>query len=135
MREVHLITIGKLRDKAIETLESEYLKRINQFKFIIHESKAFSEDLEKESIDLVPAIAVRFFWLLCLLRHGVSITLLKQLNLYRNFSLVFASPFSKFVLWMKRVYFSFVEPACEYRAVFPHQKSVYPLLETSAGIV
>lgn len=42
----------------------------------------FYEYLEKESIDLVPAIAVRFFWLLCLFRHGVNITLLKQLNLY-----------------------------------------------------
>ncbi len=42
----------------------------------------YYEYLEKESIDLVPAIAVRFFWLLCLFRHGVSITLLKQLKLY-----------------------------------------------------
>lgn len=42
----------------------------------------YYEFLEKESIDLVPAIAVRFFWLLCLFRHGMSIQLLKQLNLY-----------------------------------------------------
>ena len=42
----------------------------------------FYEFLEKESIDLVPAIAVRFFWLLCLFRHGMSIQLLKQQNLY-----------------------------------------------------
>lgn len=42
----------------------------------------FYEFLEKESIDLIPAIAVRFFWMLCLFRHGMSIQLLKQLNMY-----------------------------------------------------
>ncbi len=42
----------------------------------------FYEFLEKESIDLIPAIAVRFFWMLCLFRHGMSIQLLKQLHMY-----------------------------------------------------
>ena len=42
----------------------------------------YYEFLEKESIDLVPAIAVRFFWLLCLFRHGMSIQLLKNMKMY-----------------------------------------------------
>lgn len=42
----------------------------------------YYEFLEKESIDIVPAIAVRFYWMLCLFRHGLNINLLKQLHLY-----------------------------------------------------
>lgn len=42
----------------------------------------YYEYLEKESLDLIPAISVRFFWMLCLFRHGISIQLLKQMNMY-----------------------------------------------------
>ena len=42
----------------------------------------FYEYLEKESTDLIPSISIRFFWLLCLFRHGMTIQLLKQLRLY-----------------------------------------------------
>lgn len=67
------------------TLEIMKEKQLAPETFLENFKKSFMnyyEYLEKESIDLVPAIAVRFFWLLCLFRHGVSITLLKQLNLY-----------------------------------------------------
>lgn len=67
------------------TIEIMREKQLPPETFLENFKKSFMnyyEYLEKESIDLVPAIAVRFFWLLCLLRHGVSITLLKQLNLY-----------------------------------------------------
>ncbi len=43
---------------------------------------SFYEFLEKESMDLIPSIAVRFFWTLCLFRHGMNIQLLKQLRMY-----------------------------------------------------
>lgn len=42
----------------------------------------FYEFLEKESVDLIPTISIRFFWLLCLFRHGMNIQLLKQMKLY-----------------------------------------------------
>ena len=42
----------------------------------------YYEYLEKESEDLIPAIAVRFFWMMCLFRHGMTIQLLKQLHMY-----------------------------------------------------
>ncbi len=60
-------------------------KKITLETFIDNFKKSFMtfyEYLEKESLDLIPAISVRFFWLLCLLRHGVSVSLLKQINFY-----------------------------------------------------
>lgn len=67
------------------TLTIIRVKQITPETFLENFKKSFMnyyEYLEKESIDLVPAIAVRFFWLLCLLRHSVSIPLLQQLRLY-----------------------------------------------------
>ena len=67
------------------TLKIIQTKQIAPETFLENFQKSFMnfyEFLEKESIDLIPAISVRFFWLLCLFRHGMSIPLLKQLNLY-----------------------------------------------------
>ena len=61
------------------------IKQLPPETFLENFKKSFMnyyEFLEKESIDLVPAISVRFFWMLCLFRHGMSIQLLKQLKLY-----------------------------------------------------
>lgn len=44
MKEVTLITVGKLKEKALLEFENDYLKRINQFKFKIIELKALQED-------------------------------------------------------------------------------------------
>lgn len=63
------------------------VKKLTPEEFLENFKKSFMnyyEYLEKESIDLIPAIAVRFFWMLCLCRHGMSILLLKQLNLYNE---------------------------------------------------
>ncbi len=63
------------------------VKKLTPEEFLENFKKSFMnyyEYLEKESIDLIPAIAVRFFWMLCLCRHGMSIHLLKQLNLYNE---------------------------------------------------
>lgn len=65
--------------KIIET------KQYTPEEFLENFKKSFMnyyEFLEKESIDLIPAISVRFFWLLCLFRHGMSIQLLKNLKMY-----------------------------------------------------
>lgn len=43
---------------------------------------SYYEFLLSETFYLIPAQAVRFFWFLCLIRHGVSIDLLKQLRMY-----------------------------------------------------
>ncbi len=56
MSEIHLITVGKLNDKNIEILELDYTKRIGLFKFQIHEVKSHSEDLTKESKEVVKKI-------------------------------------------------------------------------------
>lgn len=53
MREVHLITVGALKDTNLESLEKDYLKRLTLFKFHIHELKAHSEDLNKEAKEVL----------------------------------------------------------------------------------
>ena len=65
-------------------------KQLSPETFLENFKKSFMnyyEFLEKESIDMVPAIAVRFYWMLCLFRHGLNITLLKQLRLYDETSI------------------------------------------------
>lgn len=49
MKDIHLIVVGKIADKNIESLESEYLKRLSSLKFNIHEVKSHSENLELEA--------------------------------------------------------------------------------------
>lgn len=50
--EVHLITVGKLKDKNLEAIENDYLKRIKNPKLKIHEVKAKAEkkDLEAQVV-------------------------------------------------------------------------------------
>ena len=52
MKVLHLIVVGKLSDKHIEELEKDYFKRITSPKLVIHETKAYAEDLAKESRDV-----------------------------------------------------------------------------------
>lgn len=47
--EVHLITVGKLKDKNLEQIESNYLKRIKNPKLNIHEVKAKAENKDLEA--------------------------------------------------------------------------------------
>lgn len=46
--KVHLICLGKFKDKALEAIESDYLKRLSPLQLTIHELKAQAEDKEKE---------------------------------------------------------------------------------------
>lgn len=48
MKEVTLITVGKLKEKSLLEFELNYLKRINQIKFNIIELKALQEDKVSE---------------------------------------------------------------------------------------
>lgn len=56
MKEVYLLTVGKLKDKNLLALEEDYLKRIKNPKLKIIECKAYSEDLEKEAAGVLSKI-------------------------------------------------------------------------------
>jgi len=67
------------------TLKIMEVKQLSPETFLENFQKSFMnyyEFLEKESVDLIPTISIRFFWLLCLFRHGMSIQLLKQMRMY-----------------------------------------------------
>lgn len=49
MSHIHLIVVGKLKDKNISTLEDDYLKRIRSPKFTIHEVKSIAENKNAEA--------------------------------------------------------------------------------------
>ena len=50
---------------------------------------SYNKYLEKEIMDVIPALSVQFFWFLCLLRHGVTTQILKQLNYYNEENIEF----------------------------------------------
>lgn len=56
MRDLHLITVGKLKDKHIEKLEDDYLKRLKLPKLKIHEVKSHSENLQLEANEVLKKI-------------------------------------------------------------------------------
>lgn len=47
-KEFHLIVVGKLKDKNLEAIELDYLKRLQNPGLIIHELKASAENKEAE---------------------------------------------------------------------------------------
>jgi 23S rRNA (pseudouridine1915-N3)-methyltransferase len=53
LKTFHLITVGKLKDKNVRSLEEDYLKRIKNPLLKIHELKAHSENLEKEAAEVL----------------------------------------------------------------------------------
>ncbi len=55
-KEIHLIVVGKLKDKNLEAIEKEYLKRINNPALTIHEIKAFAENKDAEGEALLKKI-------------------------------------------------------------------------------
>ncbi len=48
MPNVHLVLIGKLKDKNYLSLESDYKKRFKKFSFKVHECKSHQENLSLE---------------------------------------------------------------------------------------
>jgi 23S rRNA (pseudouridine1915-N3)-methyltransferase len=47
-RAIHLIVVGRLKDSHLESIEADYLKRINNPDLIIHELKASAENKQAE---------------------------------------------------------------------------------------
>lgn len=56
MKDLHIIAVGKLNDKAIEELERDYFKRITTPKLFIHEVKSHAQDLTKEAKEVLSKI-------------------------------------------------------------------------------
>lgn len=56
MRDLHLITVGKLSDKNIEELEKDYIKRLTSPRLCIHEVKAHAENLNLEAKEVLAKI-------------------------------------------------------------------------------
>ncbi|MBT7610230.1 MAG: 23S rRNA (pseudouridine(1915)-N(3))-methyltransferase RlmH [Bacteriovoracaceae bacterium] len=50
MKEVHLIVVGKLKEKNILELENDYLKRVKNFSVYIHEVKSGNDDVNQEGL-------------------------------------------------------------------------------------
>ena len=53
MKKIHLLTVGKLKDHHLKSLEKNYIKRINQFEIKIHELKSHQEDLGLEAKEIL----------------------------------------------------------------------------------
>lgn len=56
MKALHLIVLGKLKDKNILEIENDYLKRINNPSLKIHEVKSHQEDLDLEAKEVLKKI-------------------------------------------------------------------------------
>lgn len=56
MKDIYLITVGKLKDKNIEALEKNYLKRLKIPSLHIHEVKSHSENLKAEADEVLKKI-------------------------------------------------------------------------------
>lgn len=53
MKEVYLLTIGKLKDKSLSQIEEDYLKRLNSFKLKTIELKSLQEDKDAGAISVL----------------------------------------------------------------------------------
>ncbi len=56
MKEIVLVTVGKLKDKELEKIENDYAKRIKNPKLKIIESKAYSENKSLEGAEVMKRI-------------------------------------------------------------------------------
>ncbi len=56
MKSIHLIVVGKLKDKNLDVLESDYLKRVKNPSLQIHEVKSIEERLEEEALEVIKKI-------------------------------------------------------------------------------
>ena len=56
MKSIHLITVGKLKEKEYLDLEAQYLKRFKEITFKIHEVKSHEENLDREAQEVLKKI-------------------------------------------------------------------------------
>ncbi len=57
MKTVHLIVVGKNKEKAYLQLEEDYLKRLKSFNLKIHEVKSHEEKLELEADEVLKKLS------------------------------------------------------------------------------
>lgn len=55
-KNLHLITVGKLKDKHLEALETSYLKRISNPNLTIHEVKAKAKNKQQEGVEVIKKV-------------------------------------------------------------------------------
>lgn len=53
MKTIHLIVVGKNKDKSYLALEADYLKRLKSFDLKIHEVKSHEERLDQEAEEVL----------------------------------------------------------------------------------
>lgn len=53
MKTIHLISVGKLKDKSYKKIEEDYFKRLSTFKVIIHEQRSHKENLNLEAKEVI----------------------------------------------------------------------------------
>ena len=56
MKIAHLIVVGKLKDRSLESIEADYLTRINGPKLQIHEVRANAEKMDDEAREVLKKI-------------------------------------------------------------------------------
>jgi 23S rRNA (pseudouridine1915-N3)-methyltransferase len=56
MKSLHLISVGKNKDKNFLSLESDYIKRMNSFSFHLHEVKSCEENLDLEAKNVLKKV-------------------------------------------------------------------------------
>jgi 23S rRNA (pseudouridine1915-N3)-methyltransferase len=57
MKAIHLIVVGKLKDKNLESIESDYAQRIRNPDLKIHEVRANAENIDIEASNVVKKIS------------------------------------------------------------------------------
>ncbi len=53
MKKIDLICVGKLKDNHLESIENDFLKRINFVDFRIHEVKALADSPDQEAKNII----------------------------------------------------------------------------------
>lgn len=56
MKDVHLIIVGKLKDREFEIIEDDFKKRIQAFKLSLHEVKSSGDDSVQEGKEVLSTI-------------------------------------------------------------------------------
>lgn len=56
MKRVHLVVVGKLKDRNLEEIENSFTQRITSFDFRVHELKSSSEDRRSEGKVIIKKI-------------------------------------------------------------------------------
>lgn len=56
MKSLHLISVGKNKDKNFLSLESDYIKRMSSFSFHLHEVKSCEENLDLEAKNVLKKV-------------------------------------------------------------------------------